>query len=228
MAKDGVNPYAKPRNAVNGEAPDPSGKFRLGGSRAYSVPDIPETTDPDYTTGFSTDIANGGSADGTAVPSDIRTDRREPPENDPNVRSYWATRYSDQNRRYNRQEMTYTGWDVQQYKVPPGQNPLWTQERPPTRPTANDSPMPSMFTRYWHIPRNVKDAVGEEAVAHFSMADHRRVYQIMGQKPQGGLGVNTYRANPRPWDENLFVPEGDRNLEGGNGGSYVGNRSYRL
>lgn len=41
---------------------------------------------------------------------------------------------------------------------------------------------------------------------HFSMADHRRNYEILGMAPQRkpGSGTrNTYRLDPQPWDENI-------------------------
>lgn len=223
MAQQGVNPYSRP-SAVAGESPDPSGRFRIGGPGKYSVVDVPDSTDPDWTVGYSPELANGGSPDGTALPSDIRVGTREPPPNDPNDRLYNQIVYSDENKRYNDQSMRYTGWKVQQHKVPPGQNPMWTQERMPVRPTADTAPMGTEFKRYWHVPRSVTDAVGPDAITHFSMADHRRVYEIMGQKPQGRLGTNTYRASPRPWDEDLYtVPEVSNAY-----GSVFGNRAYRM
>ncbi len=205
MSARGGNPYARPVSRGDGAAPDPSGVFRLGGLAAYAVPDVPESTDPDYTTGFSPELAANGSPDGTKLPDDIRIGTRKPPENDPNDREYNARRYTEHRIRHAVEETT-VGWTVQQHKVPPGQNPLWTQERLPTRPTATRSPLGYMFQRPEHRPRNIKDAVGEDAVTHLSMADHRRNYEIFGQKPQGGVGMNTFRASPRPWDDNLFVP----------------------
>lgn len=201
----GINPYARPVNAENGEAPDPSGEFQLGGPGVYSVADIPETTDPEYRDGYSPVLKAGGSPDGTNLPDDIRTQRREPPPNDPNQREYWRIRRSEFLERHSVENYN-TGWDVQQYKVPPGQNPLWTQERLPIRPTADNSPLNYTMSRPWHIPRNIKDAVGEHAVTHFSLADHRRLYEIYGMQPQGETGVNTYRHDTRPWDNNLYPP----------------------
>lgn len=223
----GVNPYSEAETNA-GEAPDPTSRYRPSGSFRYAVPSPPDSSDPDYTLGFSSELENGGSPDGKALPSDIRIGTREEPENDPNNKAYTSRRYADQNFQYNQQEMTSTGWKVQQQKVPAGQNPMWTQERLPVRLTADSSPMGTFFKRYWHIPRNIKDALGPDAVTHFSMADHRRAYEIMGQKPQGRLGVNTYRASPRPWDESLYVVPEDQNIAGGNNGSYAGNRAHRL
>lgn len=223
MPERSGNPYARPSSPGDGAAPDPSGVVRWGGPGRYSVPDIPETTDPTYVLGGSPELAATGSPDGTKLPDDIRIGTREPPPNDPNRTDVNSNRYSDFHRRHS-VEQTTVGWNVQQYKVPAGQNPLWTQERMPTRPTATASPTGYMFRRPEHHPRNIKDAVGEEAVAHFSMADHRRKWEIYGQKPQGGIGANTYRASTRPWDETLFVPPKPSD----SAESFVGNRNYRL
>lgn len=222
----GINPYAKPSYQEGKQVPNPSGVYRLGGYPRYAVPDIPETTDPENTDGgFSPELRV--SSDGTALPDDIRIGVREPPPNDPNVKSYTALRDAEKASRLSVEE-TETSWNVQQHKVPAGQNPMWNQEREPIRPSARRSPLGYLFQRPWHIPRNVKDALGEDATAHFSMADHRRAYQVYGMAPRGGVGVNTYRLEPRPWDQNLVArppsPESGepgKNLVGGN-------RNYRL
>lgn len=219
--KQGINPYARPV-PEDGEAPDPSGNYTWGGPGQYSVADPPDSTDPDYTLGFSPVLRP--SPDGSTLPDDIRVGLREPPENDPNDAEYNRRRWSDFHQRHS-DERTVTGWNVHQQKVQAPIVPEWTQERLPVRPTADDSPLGYQFTRPWHIPRHVQDAVGEEATIHFSMADHRRTFPIMGMKPQGRIGVNTYRAEPRPWDEELFVPP--RAGEGGNEVS-TGNQAYRL
>lgn len=219
------NPYAAPQAAKNGEAPDPSGKFRLGGPGVYAVPDIPETTDPEYTDGYSPELDPQGHSSGEKLPSDIRIDKRQPPINDPNNRKYWRTRWSNHLERHSVEE-TETGWDVQQRTIgPPAQNPMWNDPRLPIRPTADDSPLGYQFTRPWHIPRNAADAIGEDAELHFSLADHRRKYPIMGMHPRGSVGTNTYRADPRPWDEDLFIPPQAPDMPGG---TVSGNRSYRL
>lgn len=221
--RQGVNPYARPIPPDDGSAPNPSGNFVWGGPGRYAVADVPESTDPDYRDGFSPELVSGGSPDGSALPSDIRIGRREPPPNDPNDHAYTAKRNSDFHKRHS-DEHYADNWKVRQQKAPAGQNPMWTQERPPIRPTAEDSPTGYAFTRPWHIPRNIKDAIGENAVAHFSLADHRRNFEIFGMKPQGGVGANTYRADPRPWDEGLFTPPQADGVTSG----FAGNRNYRL
>jgi hypothetical protein len=224
MTTPGMNSYAAPP-PTNGAAPNPSGNYRWGGPGRYSVPDTPESEQVGYEIGYSPELAAGGSPDGTMLPSDIRIGTREPASNDNNNRSINARRNSDLFRRVSDEQLTM-GFTERQAKMgPPPQNPLWTFEGLPTRKTQTQSPMGRKFTRYWHIPRNIKDAVGEQAVDHFSLADHKRVTEIFGMKPQGDVGVNTYRAPVRPYDESIYVPPQPANLP--SSATLFGNSAFR-
>lgn len=227
MARPGMNPYARPKGK-DGESPDPTNEFVFGGFGAYAVPEPPDSSDPEYTTSYSPELQRGGSPDGTKLPDDIRVGTREEPENDPNDRQYNRRRWSNKLRRHSVEETT-TGWNVQQETAgPPAQNPMWSQPRLPIRPTANNSPLNYQFQRPWYVPRNVAEidpALATEQRMHFSLADHRRTYDIMGMQPRGGVGVNTYRATPQPWDEDLFIPPSAPNVSD-NG--FAGNRTFRL
>lgn len=218
-----ANPYAAPTPRGNGEAPSTAHSALWSGYGRYAVKNVPESTDPELTDGFSPTLKAGGSPDGTAFPDDIRTGHREPPVNNPNNKGYNARRNSDLHRRH-AEDVTTVNWHVQQRAIPPPKNPLWEQDRPPTRPTADLSPSNYMFTRPWHIPRNIKDVLGEDAIAHFSLAAHRRNFEVYGMKPQGRIGTNTYRANPTPWDEQLFTPPPAESQAVG----IAGNRTWRL
>jgi hypothetical protein len=226
------NPYAAPRAAErNGTAPPHMNVW--GGHARYAVPDVPETTDPDYTDGYSPQLKSGGSSDGSALPDDIRIGKREQPIpghnwNDPR----WQAKRDSEFLKRHSVEHWEKDWHVKQQKAPTPNHPLWTQERMPIRPTADLAPMPTTFQRPWHIPRNIKDALGENAQTHFSLADHRRMKPIAdpktyGMRPAGRLGVNTYRERPRPWDENLFIPPPAANHHL-NMGISPSNRAFRL
>lgn len=205
--RTGSNPYARPVSRGDGSAPDPSHELFWAGPGRYSVPDIPESTDPDYTDGYSPTLATGGSSTGDMLPDDIRIGRREPPPNSPQDQRVYVRRWNEFFKRA-ADDHTTTGWDVQQEtaQASPPRVPEWTQPRLPIRPTATRSPLGYAFRRPWHIPRNAADAIGPDATLHVSMADHTRTGEIFGMKPQGGTGVNTYRAPLRPWDEARFVP----------------------
>ena len=192
-----INPYAV-RRYGDADRTAPGPVLSLLPHAAYTVPDIPNSTDPDYTDGYATPLHTGPAS----TPDDIRVGRRNPPLNDPNDPRYNAVQEADFLDRHS-VEKTVTGWSVEQHKLPAGSNPLWTQERMPIRPTATKSPDGYRFTRPWHIPRNIKDVLGEDATTHVSLASHRRSYPIGGMKPQGILGENTFRIQPAPWDQNL-------------------------
>lgn len=223
------NPYAAPTAAQrNGTAPPHAMVF--GGNQRYAVKDIPETTDPEYTLGYSPELRAGGSSTGEALPDDVRIGKRETPIpgrnwNDPR---WQAKEDSEFLERHSVEDYEVRG-PVQQRKAPTPNHPLWYQERLPIRPSATRSPAYATFQRPWHIPRNAKDALGEDAVTHLSLADHRRMYPISaapqhGMRPMGRLGTNTYRPQPQPWDKDLFVPP----KAGMETGAIAGNRAYRL
>jgi hypothetical protein len=221
MSAPGFNPYARPMPRADGSAPNPSGEYQWGGPGRYSVPDVPESTDPEYELGGAQGLAAGGSPIGT--PDDIRIGHREPPEGDPNDVKYNRRRFSDFFRRHaDETQVNETEIHVRQQKAPPGQDPMWTQERPPTRPTASMHPGGYMFRRPEHRPRPITE-INPDAITHLSMADHRRDYEIMTQKPQGGVGRNTFRPPIRPWDEDLYTPVPPSNASA----NFLGNRSYR-
>lgn len=223
MSAPGFNPYAAPVASKKGAAPNPSGEYQWGGPGAYSVPSPPDSSSPDYRTGGSQVLAAGGSPDGTKLPDDIRAGFREPPENDPNDRSYNARRFSDFFRRRSVvREIDGTDTTVQQQNIAAPRVPDW-KEYPNTRPTQSMHPAGYLFFRPEHRPRPITEALSPNAETHVSLADHRRDYPIMVQRPQGGTGRMTFRPPVRPLDEALYTPIPAENASA----SFLGNRSYR-
>jgi len=157
---------------------------------------------------------------------------REPPANDPNNPAYLYQREADQILRASDQEWNTTPQDIRQGVKGPGIYPDQVQAKLPTRPTADDSPSDSYsFRRPWHRPRTVKEIFGPDAEAHFSLADHRRVYPVNTMVPRGRLGVNTYRADPQPWSENLVNVGNEPTSRQDTGilsSASGGNRAFRL
>jgi hypothetical protein len=191
----------------------------------YAVPDVPETTDEDRTWA----IGQVGLFQGPqSVPSDIRMGTREPPLNDPNDREYLYRRESDQILRRQDEQWDVLPHDIRQGVKRPGVYPDQVQAKLPTRPTADDSPNGYKTVIPKHHPRFIQDALGENAEDHISLADHRRAYPVNTMVPRGKLGVNTYRRDPRPWDEDLIVtgqPSRDPGILSSASG---GNRAWRL
>lgn len=65
------------------------------------------------------------------------------------------------------------------------------------RPTNRMNPHTYVFTRPIQGPERELNGV------HFSMADHRRDYPILGMESARKVRRNTYRLEPEPWDTNL-------------------------
>jgi len=205
MAGSAANPYAVSKEpSSTGAAPDPSGKYRWGGPGAYSVPDIPNTTDPEWTDGYSPQIAAAGSPTGAMLPDDVRTGRRKEPENDPNNLAYNRLRSAEWLNRVSVEHVTLGNYPAMQDKPNVPVVPDQVQAKLPIRPTATQAPVDNLVSRPWPIPGNAAEtAPGVEL--HVSMADHRRDYPIYLMQPRGGIGVNHIHQTPTPWDTNLFV-----------------------
>lgn len=70
---------------------------------------------------------------------------------------------------------------------------------PETRPTMRMSPQSYVFTR----PFPGMGTAGALNGEHFSMADHRRNYPILGMEAPTKTRRNTYRLEPEPWDADI-------------------------
>jgi hypothetical protein len=68
---------------------------------------------------------------------------------------------------------------------------------PEPRPTSRLAPRSYIFTRPFD-----QSPARHFNGWHFSMADHRRTYPILGMQTPG-TRRNTYRADPPPWDQNI-------------------------
>lgn len=221
----GTNPYAAPTEITDGGAP-PANNDLWSGHARYAIRQLPESSDPEYTDAFSPRLLPGGSPNGTALPDDIRMGYREPTPSDFNDPRVNAVRTRDFHNRMSVERQELGHWQERQERLPRPVVPEWTQERLPRRPTESMAPLAGgQMQRPWHIPRN-RAEIEPGAVLHFSMAEYRRNYPIMGMAPQGRLGVNTYRKDPRPWDEGLF-PHQPPASDSGVPNSLAGNRAYR-
>lgn len=217
-----ANPYGERRSQA-GEAPGVNVGSGVYYSR-YAVPSPPDSTDQEYATEDAPQL--GTPYESGNIPDAIRTGRAEPPINDPNVRAYNERRTRDFHGRHS-DEQTDVGWHSKQERVPPGQDPLWEQERLHTRPSATRDPLGYRFTRPWHVPRFLHDIAPDE-IRHISMADHRRQFEIYGMRSRDRMGVNTYRLDPVPWDQGLYPPGQTTTAEPSEGPARAGNRSYRF
>jgi hypothetical protein len=193
---------------------------RLHGGEAYQHKAMEI---PDYQDGFAPTL-HPDIADPPGTPDPIRTMRREPP-----VFTYEPTRSEHRGldflKRLSVETAQSTGWDIQQYQdaVPfdPARQPM-PGSNPPSRPTAHMGQ-----NTYLHLRGDFPERPPFRTGAHFSMADHKRRYLIMGQRPQDRMGVNTYRQEPTPWDSTLTSAPIDANQATVRASSLSGNRTYR-
>jgi hypothetical protein len=137
----------------------------------------------------------GGTPDpmriGRLAVRDRRGDPGQPPER-------WFSRLdADDKARHSVEDQDADGFEI--FKggsgKPAAENPR-RRPGPEPRPLSRMSPRTYSFTRpEWGGPRALN---GE----HFSMADHRRDYPILGMQPVRA-SRNTYRVMPAPWDEDM-------------------------
>lgn len=146
---------------------------------------------------------------------------------------FYRQRDADEKQRESVTEQDGNGWDEKKDRYKIGPDPRWN---PPaeTRVTEKLSPRRYSFTRPFD---QLTKGNGARQLngQHFSMADHRRDYPILGIRPWS-QHRNTYRVDPAPWDAEMYdVPPESTMGAVSNGRIQAvdvpgdsGNRSFRL
>jgi hypothetical protein len=125
---------------------------------------------------------------------------------------FYESRDADDKARHGAEYQDTDGHTVQKSWKAVGRNNPRETPPPETRATSNMSPHSYTFMRpFDQMNRNYANvSIGSARQfngQHFSMADHRREYPILGIKPNHHRR-NTYRLDPSPWDADLVdVPE---------------------
>src|SRR5215211_3622580 len=124
---------------------------------------------------------------------------------------YYGLRDADDARRHSVEDQDADGWEERK-GIRSGDRRWADNPRldppPEDRPTMRMAPRSYSFTRYFdQLNRTDGDEPSTGAARrlngmHFSMADHRRDYEIGGMAPQRTLR-NTYRLEPGPWDAGI-------------------------
>lgn len=164
---------------------------------AFAVPALEDGSPYNDEFGWAPDLRTST----TEVPSaqrlqaiplyDMRPGDDQPPE------EYWRKRDRDDAQRHSVEHQDADGWQERK-GISPGDkrweyNPrLHPPEEP--RPTTRMAPTTYLFTRPF-----AQDTARTLNGVHFSMADHRRDYEILGMAPVSSRR-NTYRQDPMPWD----------------------------
>jgi hypothetical protein len=150
----------------------------------------------------------------------------QPPE------QYYGPIDAEEAQRHSAETQNATGWPEQKARYKIGPDPRWN---PPaeTRVTERMSPNNYSFVRPFDQGTKGNGARQFNGM-HFSMADHRRDFPILGMQPWSSPR-NTYRVDPAPWDADMYdVPPADTigvPYQGRVQAVEVpdsGNRSYRL
>lgn len=217
------NAYASTRTARESGLPDnepPEQQFN-----AYAVPGLTEengySDSPVAAWGPTLRVSPTGIPDGSRVGQTPRRDYRPEPGQPPD--RFWQTLDADRDTRYGASEIVDgNGWNENKLGKSGGVNPganvyaRWApnpRSTPPPEPRVTSSLVPRTYSYerpFDQLNRAYPDAVVGSMRRflgiHFSMADHRRNYEIMGMAPQRrpGFGTrNTYRLDPVPWDTNI-------------------------
>lgn len=127
------------------------------------------------------------------------------------VEEEWRKRDADTANRHSGEDVKATGWDTPsgitagQPRFAPNPRSVPVAE---SRITARLAPRSYAFTRFFDQFNRTHDGDAPTGSArqfngnHFSMADHRRDFNIEGFAPVRSAR-NTYRIEPTPWDTNL-------------------------
>lgn len=188
------NPWAHSRTEPEAGVPD----VAVQQTNAYAVPPLSAGDAYIDEFGWAPSLATRTST--VEVPSaqrlmtvprrDYRPDPAQPPE------VFWDRINADVGQRESVVKGTATGWTI-----PSGlstgdrrwaDNPRLT---PPPEPRPTNRLGQNTWTQTRPFDRGAKRFNG----MHFSMADHRRKYDILGMRPAVSRR-NTYRIEPAPWD----------------------------
>lgn len=160
---------------------------------AYSVPPLSEGSPYIDEFGWGPDLRTSAQEIPSAqrlqqIPlRDYRPNAVRPPE------EFWKPLDTDKARRHSVEDVDADGWTEQKGYKRFARNP---RETPPPEPryTQQMAPRSYSFTRPFD-----QHAARQFNGNHFSMADHRRNYEILGMAPVRSMR-NTYRIDPPPWD----------------------------
>lgn len=200
---------------------------------AYAAPDLHR--DAPYNDEFGWGPKTRISVEGT--PDAMREFQAPVREKRPNASESPVPFYSrldaDEAQRHSVENQDANGWTEQKSSYKIGPDPRWN---PPveTRMTSNMAPRTYSFTRPFDQGSKGNGARTFNGL-HFSMADHRRDYEILGMRPWS-QHRNTYRVDPAPWDADMYDVPPESTIGTQTQARYQavdvpvesGNRSYRL
>lgn len=193
------NPYATSRTEQEFQEPE----YPVMDSR-YAVPGIEE--DAPYTDEFGWSPSLRLSAQ--EIPDNARLQERALrdfyPDGQKTPESFYGQRDADEKSRHSVEDIDANGWDETKGI---GTERRWApnpREIPPPEPRVTSR----LFPRSYSFLRPFGHGLGKGSTpnnftgVHFSMADHRRNYEVGGMAPASSRR-NTYRIEPTPWDTDI-------------------------
>lgn len=169
--------------------------------KSYVEPDALSDTQRQYirSFGWAPTLRVDETPDGTRTGALPRRDFRATPDH---PERWYEDKEQDTRRRESITTTDADGWTEQKSRLRRAPDPRWVPTDEP-RPTTQMSPATYSFTRPY-----AENYTGSRRFlngVHFSMADHRRTYPILGMTPPQHQTVNTYRIDPPPWDTNQTI-----------------------
>lgn len=199
-----TNPYAHDRSESEFAAP----VYAVPDNNAYAVPSggAPYTTAP----GWSPALRAGSDSFPDTSRLGTGTRRTIVPDDGTQPEQFYRPLDADKRSRSSVEYQDADGWEeTKDYPGYPAAssganrfapNPRATPPAEP-RPTSRMAPRTYLFTRPF-MTNTAKVGARSLSGIHFSMADHRRTYDVLGMAPVA-TRRNTYRINPQPWDSGL-------------------------
>lgn len=211
------DPYA---NTEHGDISDVP-QYAMPNHGSYASPSLEEgdayTDSFGWSAGLRTSTVETPSAQ--RVGSFPRMDMRPNPQRP--VEEEWRKRDADDAQRHSVEDVTANGWQTPA-GIAPGQTRFAPNPRSvpvaESRITSRLAPRGYSFTRFFDQFNRTHDGDPLTGSArtfngeHFSMADHRRTYDVEGFAPVR-TPRNTYRIEPTPWDTNIVDMPADNGAE---------------
>jgi len=168
---------------------------------AYAAPDLRDDAPYNDEFGWSAKTRIGVESTPDAMREFAAPVRDVRPPGNESPAGWYNALDADEKRRESVTDQDANGWEIKKDRYKIGPDPRWN---PPaeTRPTERMSPATYSFTRPFDQGQKGNGARQLNGT-HFSMADHRRDYEILGMRPWSAHR-NTYRVDPTPWDADMY------------------------
>lgn len=211
------DPYASDESQIGEAVP----QYAMPNHGVYASPDISEGSPYNDEFGWSGKLRTSTVETPSAqrVGSIPRFDMRPNPQRP--VVEEWRKRDADDAQRHSIEDQRGTAWETPA-GIAPGQTRFAPNPRsvpvPESRITSRLAPRGYSFTRPFDQFNRTHDGDPLTGSArtfngeHFSMADHRRTYDVEGFAPVR-TPRNTYRIEPTPWDTNIVDMPPDNGAE---------------